>query len=256
MVDPFAGVATAEAPRSADPTDREPGAVAQAFGPMTGLRIIALVLAIGFLTAAVGYAVGNRHGTADPLSATDVGFMQDMGYHHDQAVQMSIILLGKPDVDPDLGSYAMEIIMGQRMEEGVFNATLDRYGHASSPGRTAMGWMGPHAAVPVDQMEGLATAAQMAELTSAKGRTAAALWIALMSEHHLGGIHMADYEARHGHDRTTTNLALAMVRTQRGEILDLQRYRTMHQLPIPKGFTDPAKDQRLIPLSLSLPAPD
>jgi uncharacterized protein (DUF305 family) len=100
-------------------------------------------------------------------------------------------------------------------------------------------------------MEGLATDAQIAELRQAKGRDAAALWIALMSEHHLGGIHMADWAARHGKDRTTRNVALATVRNQRAEIMDLSRYRTRHNLPIPKGFSDPLKDQRLTPLSFT-----
>ena len=230
------------------------GGLRGAFGPLTGVRIVVLIVAFAFLAGALGYTVGHRKGGSDPLSATDVGFMQDMGYHHDQANQMAILLIGKDDVDPDLKNYAMEILMGQRLEMGVFTATLDRYGHSSSPGRTAMGWMGP--AIPLNEMDGLATSAQMKQLTNAKGRTAEALWIALMSEHHLGGMHMADWEALHGHDATTKNLAQAEVSTQRSDIIDLARYRTMHQLPIPKGFTDPTKDQRLNPLSLKNVKPD
>lgn len=217
---------------------------------LSGLQVVVLVAAVAFLVGAIAYVVGERRGGADPLSSTDVGFLQDMGYHHDQANQLSILLDGNQTVDPDLKSYAMEIIMGQRFEQGIFNATLDRFGHPSDPGETVMGWMDGEE-VPRDEMDGLATPAQVRQLRAAKGREAEALWIALMSEHHLGGLHMADWEYRHGKDTTTRNLALAMVKTQRGEIIDLQRYRTKHELPIPDGFGDPLQDQRLNPISAS-----
>lgn len=216
--------------------------------PRPGLpyaKVAVLVAAVAFLAAAVGWAVGQRDD--DPLSATDVGFMQDMGYHHAQATELSIMLLGKDGIDPALEQFAIEIIVSQQADRGMFDATLDRFGHATTPGETAMGWMGP--AIPLDQMEGLATDEQLAQLKAAKGDDAAALWIALMSEHHLGGVHMADWEARHGSDRTTRNIAKAMVTVQLGEILDIQRYRTRADLPIPEGFTDPLKDQRMHPLS-------
>jgi uncharacterized protein (DUF305 family) len=220
---------------------------------LSGGRLLILVVALCFLAGAVGYLVGHKSSITDPLSATDVGFMRDMDYHHAQAVEMSDNLVNKPTVDPDLKSYAMEIIKEQSSERGFFNATLDRFGHPSSPPATAMTWMGGRG-VPRDQMEGRATSAQVAELRSAKGDAAAALWIALMSEHHLGGVHMADYEARHGHDTTVVNLATCMVRVQRGEVIDLQNYRKQHKLAIPDGFTDPMHDPRLNPISFTATA--
>lgn len=224
----------------------------EALAPPTGRalgygKVAVLVAAFAFLAGTVGWAIGQKD--KDPLSAVDVGFMQDMGYHHSQAVQMSIILLGKEDIGVSLQQFAIEIIVSQQADRGMFDATLDRFGHATSPGDKAMGWMGP--AVPLDSMEGLASDAQMAELQKATGDDAAALWIALMSEHHLGGVHMADYAARHGHDRTTRNIARAMVKVQLGEVLDIQRFRVNEKLPIPDGFTDPLEDQRMHPLSLT-----
>lgn len=219
--------------------------LSERFGPLTVWRLLVLLVAVAFLGGAVGWAVSER--SRDPLSATDVGFMQDMGFHHAQAVEMSLLLAGKDDVGGDLKNFAYEIIISQQADRGMFNATLDRYGHPSDPGDTVMAWMGP--GIPIDKMEGLATPAQMADLKAATGKDAEALWIALMSEHHLGGVHMADWEARHGHDRTTRNIARAMVTVQLGEIADLQRYRSRTGLPIPAGFSDPLKDQRMRPLS-------
>jgi uncharacterized protein (DUF305 family) len=214
---------------------------------LSGIQVAVLIAAVAFLVGAIAYVVGDASGSADPLNDTDVGFMQDMGYHHEQAVAMSLLLLGKDDVDPGLKSYAQEIIVGQRYEQGVFSATLDRFDHPSEPGDTVMGWMGE--AMPIEDMTGLATDEQMQQLRDATGEEAEALWIALMSEHHLAGLHMADYAARHGSDNTTVNLASSMVKNQRSEVVDLARYRTSHDLPIPDGFTDPMDDQRLNPLS-------
>jgi uncharacterized protein (DUF305 family) len=214
---------------------------------LSGLQIVVLIAAIAFLVGAIAYVVGDRSGSADPLNDVDVGFMQDMSYHHDQAVQMALMLLAKDDIDPNMRSFAQEVVIGQRYEQGVFSATLDRYGHSSDPGDSVMGWMGEPQ--PADTMPGLATEAQLKELQDATGDDAEALWIALMSEHHLAGLHMADYAARHGKDETTVNLANAIVKNQRSEILDYARFRKDHGLPIPKGFSDPTKDQRLDPLS-------
>jgi uncharacterized protein (DUF305 family) len=241
--EPTDGPADAPAPHQRD----EPPArrLAQAFGPLTGLRVLVLVVAMAFLGGAVGWTVAENR--SDPLSSTDVGFLQDMGYHHEQAVEMAVVLLGKDDVRDGLKSFAYEIVLSQRFEQGIFNATLARFDRPTEVGDRVMGWMGP--AVPRDSMEGLATEAQMADLREATGPEAESLWIALMSEHHLGGLHMADHEARHGHDRTVRNVALAIVKGQRSEIFDLARYRERAGLPVPDGFSDPRKDQRIDPLS-------
>lgn len=235
----------------ATPAAATSGADPEPVGPaprgMGAAKVAILVAAVAFLAGSIAFVVGERSGSADPLSSVDVGYMQDMGYHHGQAVQMSLLLLDKEGIDRTLRGFAQEFIIDQRYEQGIFTATLDRFGHDSEPGSTVMAWMGEP--LPRDEMSGLATDAQMEQLRNATGADAEALFIALMSEHHLGGLHMADYEARHGHDRTTVNLAKATVKTQRGEVLDLARYRVAHDLPIPKGFSDPTKDQRMDTLS-------
>ena len=223
-------------------------------GSLPGAKVAILVAAVAFLAGAVGFVVGERTGGADPLNASDVGFMQDMGLHHDQAVQMSLILLDKPEIDRSLKAFAQEIIIGQRYEQGVFVALLDRFGHPTEGGDTVMGWMGEPMAA--EDMTGLATPEQMDALRDAEGDEAASLWIALMSEHHLAGLHMADHAARHGGDETVVNLARSMITTQRGEVIDLARYRRNNELPLPAGFEDPTQDQRLDPITFREQAAD
>jgi uncharacterized protein (DUF305 family) len=239
-------VSVVEEPAPA-PSGSPPQEQVERRGGLSGVQIVVLVAAVAFLVGAIAYVVGGRSGSADPLNDVDVGFMQDMSYHHDQAVQMALMLQGKEDIDPNMRSFAQEVVIGQRYEQGVFSATLDRYGHSSDPGESVMGWMGEPQ--PASSMPGLATEEQLQALQDAEGEDAEALWIALMSEHHLAGLHMADYAARHGEDETTVNLANAIVKNQRSEILDYARFRRDHDLPIPKGFSDPTKDQRLDPLS-------
>ncbi|MEO6988851.1 MAG: DUF305 domain-containing protein [Aquihabitans sp.] len=236
-----------------EPTPGQGGRLSTAMGPVTWLRALALGLAFALLGGAIGWTIASRDD--DPLSATDIGFMQDMDYHHTQAIAMSKALLYKDGIDRNLNGFAEEILSDQRFEQGLMNAIMARFGHPVDPysddpeAGTAMGWMGPE--VPRDEMAGMATEEQMDELVAAEGDEAEALWIALMTEHHLGGLHMADYEARHGSDEAVRNLAQAMVKNQRSEVIDLNRFRTRMELPIPEGFADPMKDQRLNPLSLN-----
>lgn len=245
----------AEAPGAVDPeppgSPGPTGRWARHLGPLTGLRVVALVVAVAFLAGAVGWAIGQRDD--DPLSDVDVGFLRDMGFHHEQAVELSLILLYKDDIDREARAYAQEIIVGQRFEQGLFNAILARFGHdplVDLDGEV-MGWMGRP--VPVDDMAGLATEEQVDALAEAEGVEATALWIALMAEHHLGGLHMADWAARHGRDTATTELARELVSKQRSEVIDIDRYRRSHDIPIPDGFGDPLEDQRLDPLSFGEP---
>lgn len=188
----------------------------------------------------------------DPFNEADVGFMQDMIYHHNQAIQMSKILLFQEGIDRDVRAFAEEFISDQRFEQGIFNALLARFGHpVTNPDGTAMGWMGPP--FPVDQMAGMATEEQMQTLRDADGDELVTWFIALMSEHHLGGLHMADVVIREGRDEALRNIARGMLSNQRDEILDLGRARERLGLPIPEGFGDPTTDQRMNPLSLNEP---
>jgi len=76
--------------------------------------------------------------------------------------------------------------------------------------------------VPLERMPGMATEAQMDELQAATGPEADALFVELMTAHHEGGIHMADFAAENGDRRDVRSLAERMAANQRGEIVDLR----------------------------------
>lgn len=234
---------------AASTTDSSAPRTGGPFGAATWTRALVLAAAVAFLAGAIGWSVGNRDD--DPFNDADVGFMQDMVFHHTQAVQMSKMLLFKEGIDRDLQGFAEEFIADQRFEQGIFNALLSRFGYpVTNPDGTAMGWM-DGIAVPAEQMSGMATPEQMDALAEAEGEEAESLFIALMSEHHLGGLHMSDYEVRTGQDEQVKNLAANMLKNQRDEVRDLARARERLGLPFPDGFEDPTLDQRMHPLSLN-----
>jgi uncharacterized protein (DUF305 family) len=186
-------------------------------------KVVAVVAAFAFLGGAVGYLIASR-GTSQPgAGSVDVGYLQDMRTHHDQAVQMATMYLAK---DPDATNaterqIAREIQMGQQMETGVMAQMLrDWNQEEANETSTAMGWM--QQPVPLDQMPGLATQANLDQLDSATGTAADKLFAQLMIDHHQGGIHMADYAVIHAKTKKVRDLAQSQITGQQSDIVELQ----------------------------------
>lgn len=157
-------------------------------------------------------------------SAVDVGFLQDMIDHHDQAVQMAVIELanGSSSVPRD---FAGDVIASQRYEIGLMDARLqDWHVDRGAPTRDVMTWMGMR--VSHQEMPGLASQASLDQLARAAGSDADALFLRLMIEHHRGGIHMADYAAANARDARVRDLAKRMSQTQSLEIGEMQAAQT------------------------------
>jgi uncharacterized protein (DUF305 family) len=89
---------------------------------------------------------------------------------------------------------------------------------SDDPGRPVMRWMGMGGTLA--EMPGIASESQMNALKNATGRDADVLFLQLMTRHHQGGLHMADYAAQHASDPDIRTLAKAMAEGQRGDIVD------------------------------------
>lgn len=196
-------------------------------------KVGVLLLAIAFLAGAVGWFINDRQAAAS-RNAVDIGFSQDMISHHDQAVEMALILLAKPSIPAGIRSAAQEIIIFQRYEIGLLNDSLARWDEDVTPEGPAMGWMGE--AVPRSNMPGLATSRQLDELRGANGTQAAAVFLALMTRHHQGGAAMAEAAAKSGRDSILRSLAASLARNQRIEIIEYESLRKRLDLPIPRGL--------------------
>jgi uncharacterized protein (DUF305 family) len=178
---------------------------------------IALVVALLFLFGAVGYVVGVRVvEDEDAMTEVDVGFLQDMIDHHDQAVQLSLLQLANGE-DPTARDFAQETILFQRREIGMMERMLEEQGVArGAVPREVMGWM--NMGTPLSEMPGMASEAELEALENARGAEADRMFLELMREHHQGGVHMADYAASMGSNRSVTALAERIAEYQRVEV--------------------------------------
>lgn len=206
-------------------TDEAPlGAVARAVGSdetLVWVKRVTLGVALAFLFGALGYAIGVRTSTP-PSNEVDVGFLEDMTDHHDQAVSMALTA-NSAATDQTVRSFAIEVILFQRQELGLFQAYQEERGVAApeySLDRTTMRWMGM--ATPLRSMSGMASEDQMKRLDAATGIEVDKLFLELMMSHHVGGAHMSDYAAQHAADPKIRELAERMAKNQRVEVNEYQ----------------------------------
>ncbi|MFD6389535.1 DUF305 domain-containing protein [Nocardia sp. NPDC060259] len=157
--------------------------------------LIALLLAMG--AALRPWLPVGTVAAAPVLTATEIGFVQDMVAHHSQA----IVLVQRLDrgADPSVVALAGQIADTQRTELGMLLGWLRLAGAPVTVTET-MAWMRPrgahrHAGVDLahhhSTMPGMATTAELDELATARGGRAEVLFLRLMQRHHYGGIEMA-----------------------------------------------------------------
>ncbi len=181
----------------------------------TTSKVIALAAAAVFIAVLAVLALGSRV-DGEAADSVDVGFLQDMTYHHRQAIQLG--LTGADHAtDHSVRHFAQEAIVAQQWEIGYMTALLEDWGYSTgSDDRDAMEWMNMRSAL--EQMPGIIPAEQMDAFADMTGSDSDRAFITLMTEHHRGGIHMAEYAARHANDPRVRGLAARMARVQRAEI--------------------------------------
>jgi uncharacterized protein (DUF305 family) len=189
-------------------------------------KVAVLGVALAFLGFAVGvFVTRDRPPGAD---SADVGFLQDMITHHQQAIEVSLLELAYGE-DPTVRSFASDVRNFQSYEIGLMTQKLAGWGFTPSDrSDQAMAWM--DMPVPVDQMPGLLSDDEMAEISEARGTELDQLFLEKMAEHHRGGIHMAQAATQLVDDDEVRDLAERMVRNQSSEI---NEYRGTAQA---KGF--------------------
>lgn len=179
-----------------------------------------LAVAIAVLCGSLGWVIGNNRAIPDP-NKTDIGFLQDMRTHHEQAVTLGLYFLSVQGTSRDLRDIAREIVFGQSIEIGRMIQLLRQFGATeTNETDTAMSWM--NQPTPVDRMPGLASEADMDKLLASTGKDADQLFVALMVVHHQGGLHMAQYAAAHANVIEVRRFATAMVTAQTGEISEME----------------------------------
>ena len=145
--------------------------------------------------------------SADANSA-DVLFAQMMVPHHEQAIEMSDMLLAKDGVDPEVVDLAEQIKAAQGPEVEQMNEWLDEWG-ADMAG-------------DMEHSDGMMSEADMEALADADGAAAGDLYLEQMIEHHEGAIDMAEAEVSDGKHEGAVAMAESIVETQTAEIATMQ----------------------------------
>lgn len=185
-------------------------------------------LCVGALALVLGTSGGSPAVAGSPSSTVAVpaddspeaGFARDMSVHHQQAVNMSFIVRDRTK-DPEVRLLAFDIINTQANQRGMMSGWLDQWGLTQTSASKPMAWMGmgdDYQAHDGSLMPGMATNAQLAQLSKASGKAAEILYLQLMIEHHKGGVHMAQGYVALSHNAVEKRLAETMVVGQSSEI--------------------------------------
>src|SRR5699024_8022053 len=137
---------------------------------------------------------------------------------HQQAVEMSEILLAKDDIPAEVIEFAQGVIDAQGPEIDRMNTMLETWGE--DPVTGDMGEM-DHGG-----MSGMMSEEDMTALEEAQGTEAARLYLEQMTAHHEGAVDMARDEVADGQNPHAITLAEQIINDQEAEIAQMQQMLT------------------------------
>jgi uncharacterized protein (DUF305 family) len=153
----------------------------------------AVLVAAGAITYAV--AEDGDSGTRTPgAESADAGFARDMAVHHQQAVEMSYLVRDRTK-NEEVRRLAYDIAQTQANQRGMLLGWLDLWGLPKVSAEPPMTWMGMGGMASGKDgalMPGMATNTELKKLGTLSGKQAEVLYLQLMTDHHKGGIHMAE----------------------------------------------------------------
>ena len=166
---------------------------------------------------------GSSSATAESSSQdhndADVMFAQHMIPHHQQAIEMSDVVLAKKGIDPRVTDLATEIKAAQGPEIKQMQDWLGQWGNPPMPPMATEEGHGGHdmEGMSGDGM-GMMSEEELTALNNAKGVEVSRLFLTGMITHHEGAIAMAQTEIEDGKFAPAVELARAIVKTQQAEI--------------------------------------
>ena len=208
--------------------------------PRGGIGRWAVVLAASValvVVAAIAFSIGRLSTLSDPTpsnSSAEAGFARDMQVHHQQGVELAMIIRDLTD-DPDVRLLGYDIATTQAQQAGQMYGWLAEWNLSQHGSEPSMTWMtrpaepgaghATHAAgdahathVPGEPMPGLATPEQIAELEGLEGRAAEVMFLELMIAHHKGAVEMADAALERSKNDVVVDLSNSIVASQQAEI--------------------------------------
>lgn len=172
-------------------------------------------------------------GAAGEVSAehndADIMFAQMMIPHHQQAVEMSEMLLAKEGIPAQVVEFAQGVIDAQGPEIDRMNTMLEAWGQqpvTDSGGMGTMDEMGGMDHGEMGGMSGMMSQEDMTALEEAQGTEAALLYLEQMTAHHEGAVDMARDEVADGQNPHAITLAEQIINDQEAEIAQMQQMLT------------------------------
>ena len=217
---------------SRDPTVLPDSVEVSAPAPRRG-RALIIVIVAGVILIALAALTGRFTAPVVTLPTTtsaDAGFARDMQVHHQQAVEMAMLIRDRTD-DPKVRQVAYDIATSQSQQAGQMFGWLASW-NLPQFGEPAMTWMSRPAPdgsehghdsdepahVPGEPMPGMATYAQLDTLSNLSGVEAERFFLELMIAHHHGGVEMAEAILARSDTRVVRDLATSIVKAQQSEI--------------------------------------
>lgn len=184
---------------------------------LSALGLAAVVVLAGCGAADPGESAAGSSGgeVSGEHNDADVMFAQMMIPHHEQAVQMSDVVLAKDGLSPEITELATQVKDAQAPEIETMTGWLDAWGEPVE---------GHHmeSADGEDGMDGMLSEDQMGELEVAQGEEAARMFLESMTAHHNGAVDMAQEEIENGENPEAIALAEDIVETQEAEIEEMK----------------------------------
>lgn len=198
----------------------------------TGLAALAAVAAIGACSN-----TSTREATTSPTPSSaqtssqaqaaahnkaDMMFARMMIPHHEQAIEMSDMILEKQGIDPRVVDLATQIEAAQGPEIEKMQGWLNQWGMSDMPGHggdmPGHGGMKDSDVAGMPGMDGMMSPAQMDALENATGVEASKLFLTGMIKHHEGALTMAQDEIKNGQFPEAVAMAKSILESQQKEI--------------------------------------
>jgi uncharacterized protein (DUF305 family) len=178
-------------------------------------RRVGIIGIIVVALAVIGVPVAIFMASADPgADSAEVGFLRDMIVHHDQAVEMSLIIRDRSD-DQQLDFLATDIMLAQQSQIGMMNGWLQLWDVSPNLDGPAMAWMGHEVDGP---MPGMATPEELELLRTLPVDEAEVLFLQLMIVHHQSAVDMAEAYLERGDQEDVSAFARNIIMVQDLEI--------------------------------------
>jgi uncharacterized protein (DUF305 family) len=174
--------------------------------------VLAVAVLLGGCTAAGD--TGPSPAASVSVGHADLAFTVMMIPHHEQAIEMSDLVLGADGIDERVRDLAEQIKAAQQPEIDLMAGWLEEWGHPAGSGMEGM----DHGGMMSDD--------DLDALAAADGVEAARLFLEQMIEHHEGAIDMARAELDAGTHPDVLALAQRILDAQTAEITTMREILT------------------------------